>query len=286
MRRIALILLALLPVKAAFADITQAKVTGGAVSGTVENGISMFKGIPFTAPPVGDLRWKAPAPVKPWSGVRKADAFADACMQPPRSQGNTAPVNEDCLYLNVWTPAKSAGEKIPVIVWIHGGGFVGGSTSIGLYDGTGYARKGVVLVSLAYRLGPYGFLAHPELSRESGHGSGTYGILDLIAGLKWVHANIAAFGGDPGNVTIFGHSAGSAAVSFLAASPLSKGLFQKVIAMSGASFGPLVTSEHGGFGMSIPALKTAEASGSAFLAKLGVKNIAEARALSADKIEA
>jgi para-nitrobenzyl esterase len=286
MRRIGLILLALLPVNAAFADITQVKVTGGAISGTAENGISIFKGIPFAAPPVGDLRWKPPAPVKPWSGLRKADAFADACMQAPHSQGNTAPVSEDCLYLNVWTPAKSAGEKIPVIVWIHGGGFVGGSTSIGMYDGEGYARKGVVLVSLAYRLGPYGFMAHPELSRESGHGSGTYGIQDLIAGLKWVKANISAFGGDPGNVTIFGHSAGSAAVSFLAASPLSKGLFQRVIAMSGASFAPLVSSEKGGFGMSIPALATAEATGSAFLSKLGAKDIAEARKLSADTIQA
>ncbi len=285
MRSIALILLALLPVKAALADITQAKITGGTVSGTADEGISIFKGIPFAAPPVGDLRWRAPAPVKPWSGVKKADAFADACMQPPHSQGNTAPVSEDCLYLNVWTPASSAREKLPVIVWIHGGGFVGGSTSIPMYDGTGYARKGVVLVSLAYRLGPYGFMAHPELSRESGHGSGTYGIQDLVVGLQWVRANIHAFGGDPGNVTIFGHSAGSAAVSFLAASPLSKGLFQRVIAMSGASFAPLVTSEHGGVGMSIPSLKTAEATGSAFLSKLGVKTIAEARALSADMIQ-
>jgi para-nitrobenzyl esterase len=285
MRGIALILLVLLPLKAAVADITQVKVTGGALSGTAENGISIFKGIPFAAPPVGDLRWKAPAPVKSWSGLRKADAFANACMQAPHSQGNTAPVSEDCLYLNVWTPAKSASEKLPVIVWIHGGGFVGGSTSIGMYDGGGYARKGVVLVSLAYRLGPYGFMAHPELSRESGHGSGTYGIQDLIAGLKWVRANISAFGGDAHNVTIFGHSAGSAAVSFLAASPLSKGLFQRVIAMSGSSFAPLVSSERGGFGMSIPTLGTAEATGTAFLAKLGVKDIAEARKLSADTIQ-
>jgi para-nitrobenzyl esterase len=285
LRRIALILLAWLPVNAALADITQAKVTGGAVSGITDNGISIFKGIPFAAPPVGELRWKAPAPVEPWSGVRKADAFANACMQPPRSQGNTAPVSEDCLYLNVWTPARSAGEKIPVIVWIHGGGFVGGSTSIGMYDGSGYARKGVVLVSLAYRLGPYGFMAHPELSRESGHGSGTYGIQDLIAGLQWVKANVAAFGGDPGNVTIFGHSAGSAAVSFLAVSPQTKGLFHRVIAMSGASFAPLLSSEQGGFGMSIPTLGMAESTGSALLTQLGAKTLAEARKLSADTIQ-
>lgn len=285
MRSVALVLLALLPLKAALAEITQVKVTGGAVSGTAENGISIFKGIPFAAPPVGALRWKAPAPVKSWPGLRKADGFANACMQAPHSQGNTAPVSEDCLYLNVWTPAQSARDKRPVIVWIHGGGFVGGSTSIGMYDGGGYARKGVILVSLAYRLGPYGFMAHPELSRESGHGSGTYGIQDLIAGLKWVKANISAFGGDPHNVTIFGHSAGSAAVSFLAASPLSKGLFQRVIAMSGSSFAPLSSSERGGFGMSIPTLATAEATGTAFLAKLGVKDIAAARKLSADTIQ-
>ena len=178
MRGIALALLVALSAHAASAEIIQAQVTGGAVSGVAADGMTVFKGIPFAAPPVGDLRWKAPAPVEPWTGVKKADAFADACMQAPNSQGNTAPVSEDCLYLNVWTPAKSANDKIPVIVWIHGGGFVGGSTSISMYDGSGYARKGVILVSLAYRLGPFGFMASPALSRESGHGSGTYGIQD------------------------------------------------------------------------------------------------------------
>jgi para-nitrobenzyl esterase len=285
MRAIALVLLSVLPIHAVQAQVTQAKVTGGAVSGVASDGMTIFKGVPFAAPPVGDLRWKAPAAVTPWSGVKQADGFANACMQAPNSQGNTAPVSEDCLYLNVWTPAKSASEKIPVIVWIHGGGYTGGSTSIPLYDGSGYAKKGVVLVSLAYRLGPYGFMASPELSKESGHGSGTYGILDLIAGLQWVQKNIAAFGGDPKNVTLFGHSAGSGAVNFLAASPLTKGLFHKVIAMSGASFTPLQKSAQGGFGMSIPALQTAEATGSAFLAKLGVKDIAEARKLSADAVQ-
>ena len=286
MRSLIFVLLTLLPVHAAHAQVTRAKVTGGDVSGVAADGISVFKGIPFAAPPVGDLRWKTPAPVKPWSGVKKADTFANACMQPPNSQGNTAPVSEDCLYLNVWTPATAASARLPVIVWVHGGGFTGGSTSISMYDGTGFAKKGVVLVSLAYRLGPFGFMAHPDLSRERAQGSGTYGIQDLIAGLKWVQANIAAFGGDPGKVTIFGHSAGSAAVGFLAATPLSKGLFHRVIAMSGSSFTPLQTSSQGSFGMSIPALKLAETTGSMFLAKLGVKTIAEARALSADAVQA
>jgi para-nitrobenzyl esterase len=286
MRSIALAILAIFCVSAAHAEITAATVTGGAVSGTAQDGISIFKGIPFAAPPVGALRWKAPAPVIPWSGVKQADAFAPACMQAPHSQGNTAPVSEDCLYLNVWTPARAARDKLPVIVWIHGGGYVGGSTSIPLYDGTGYAHKGVVFVSLAYRLGPYGFLAHPELSRESGHGSGAYGIEDLIAGLQWVQKNIAAFGGDPKLVTIFGHSAGSSAVSILAASPRAKGLFERVIAMSGSSFAPLQTSALGASGLSIPSLKLAEDTGTAFLSKLGAPNIAAARKLSADTIQA
>jgi para-nitrobenzyl esterase len=155
-----------------------------------------------------------------------------------------------------------------------------------MYDGSGYAQKGVVMVSLAYRLGPYGFLAHADLSRESGHGSGTYGIQDLIAGLKWVQKNAAAFGGDPHNVTVFGHSAGSSAVSLLAASPLAKGLFQRVIAMSGASFAPLQTTAEGGPGLSIPTLKLAEQNGATFLTRLGAKSIAEARSLSSDAVQA
>ena len=161
MRSIALAVVAVFCVQAAHSEILAARVTGGAVSGTSQDGVSIFRGIPFAAPPLGALRWKAPAPVIPWSDVKQANAFANACMQAPHSQGNTAPVSEDCLYLNVWTPARAAGEKVPVIVWIHGGGYVGGSTSIGMYDGTGYARKGVVLVSLAYRLGPYGFHGAP-----------------------------------------------------------------------------------------------------------------------------
>jgi para-nitrobenzyl esterase len=286
MRRI-LIAIALIGAFAqlAVSQILTAKVTGGEVQGVIAEGISIFKGVPFAAPPVGDLRWKAPAPVQAWTGIKKADAFGPACMQAANSMGNTAPVGEDCLYLNVWTPAKKAGEKIPVIFWIYGGGYSGGSTSIPMYDGMGFAKKGVVLVSVAYRVGPFGFLAHPGLSRESGKGSGTYGLEDMIAGLKWVKANIAQFGGDPANVTIFGHSAGGGAVSMLAASPITKGLFHRVICMSGGSFAPLQTSNQAGAGMGIPALKLAESRGEEFLKKLGAVDIKAARALSADAIQ-
>ncbi len=269
----------------AVSQIQTAKVTGGEVQGVVTEGISIFKGIPFAAPPVGDLRWKEPAPLQAWTGVKKADAFGPACMQAANSQGNTAPVSEDCLYLNVWTPARKPGEKIPVIVWIYGGGFSGGSTSISMYDGMGFAKKGVVLVSVAYRVGPFGFLAHPELSRESGKGSGNYGLEDMIAGLKWVKENIARFGGDPDKVTIFGHSAGGVAVNLLAASPVAKGLFHRVLCMSGGSFGPLRTSNEGGAGMGSPALKLAESTGEAFLKKLGAADIKAARAMSAEAIQ-
>jgi para-nitrobenzyl esterase len=260
-------------------------VTGGEVQGVVTEGISIFKGIPFAAPPVGDLRWNTPAPVQAWTGIKKADAFGPACMQASGAMGNTAPVSEDCLYLNVWTPAKMPGEKIPVIVWIYGGGFSGGSTSTPMYDGMGFAKKGVVLVSVAYRVGPFGFLAHPELSRESGKGSGTYGLADMIEGLKWVKANIAQFGGDPSKVTIFGHSAGGMAVNMLAASPATKGLFHRAICMSGGSFAPLQTANEGGIGLGIPALKLAESTGEAFLKKLGAADIKAARAMSAEEIQ-
>jgi para-nitrobenzyl esterase len=264
---------------------TTVEVTGGTIEGVEQDGIFLYKGIPFATPPVGELRWKSPQPVIPWEGVKKADAFCHACMQASGSMGNTAPVSEDCLYLNVWTPAKKVNEELPVIFWVHGGGYVGGSTSTPMYDGTGFAKKGVILVSVAYRLGPFGFLAHPELSHESGHGSGNYGMLDMIAGLKWVKENIARFGGDPSNVTIFGHSAGGAAISILAASPLTKDLFHRAICMSGGSFTPLQTSKQTGMGLGTPALKFAESLGVEFFKKLGISNIKAARALSAEEIQ-
>ncbi len=264
---------------------TTVEITGGTIEGVEQDGILTYKGIPFAAPPVGDLRWKPPAPVAPWSGVRKADAFCHACMQAPGAMGNTAPVSEDCLYLNVWTPAKKVNEKLPVIYWVRGGGYVGGSTSTPMYDGTGLAKKGVVMVSVAYRLGPFGFLAHPELSRESGNGSGTYGMQDMIAGLKWVKDNIGRFGGNPSNVTIFGHSAGGAAISILAASPASKGLFHRAICMSGGSFTPIQTTNQSGIGLGMPCLKLAESNGEQFLKELGVADIKAARDLSAEDIQ-
>lgn len=264
---------------------TTVQVTGGTIEGVEQDGILTYKGIPFAAPPVGDLRWKAPTPVKSWEGVKKADSFCDACMQAENAMGNTAPVNEDCLYLNVWTPAKKVDENMPVIYWVHGGGYSGGSTSIPMYDGTGFAKKGVVMVAVAYRLGPFGFLAHPELSAESGKGSGAYGIQDMVAGLEWVKENISKFGGDPSNVTIFGHSAGGAAVSLLAATPLAQGLFHRAICMSGGSFTPLMTTNQTGIGLGMPSLKLAESNGEDFFKKLGVADLKAARALSAEDIQ-
>src|SRR5215472_8706488 len=210
--------------------------------------IRVFRGIPYAAPPVGDLRWKAPQAPPRWQGVRQATEFSNACWQmpyPPAAaiyQSKLPPLSEDCLYLNIWTPAKSAKDRLPVMVWIHGGGFTRGSANSRAYDGEALARKGAVIVTVNYRLGIFGFFAHPALSAESGHhASGNYALLDQIAALEWVRKNIAAFGGDSGKVTIFGESAGSWAVNALMASPLAKGLFQRAIGESGGSFSPMRT---------------------------------------------
>jgi para-nitrobenzyl esterase len=262
----------------ALAQIQTVHVTGGELQGVVKDGVASFKGIPFAAPPVGELRWKAPQPVKSWSGVRKADAFGPAPMQNRIASmliGGWSPVSEDCLYLNVWTPATNAEEKLPVMVWIYGGGFMIGMTSQPLYDGTKLAQKGVVLVSVAYRLGPFGFLAHPELSRESGKGSGCYGLQDQVAGLRWVRDNIARFGGDPSRVTIFGESAGGFSVSMLTVVPSARGLFHRVIAESGSALGPGARDY----------LPSAEEAGTKFLSELGATDLKSARALSADQIQ-
>jgi len=256
------------------------KVEEGLLQGTVEEGLQIYKGIPFAAPPVGDLRWKAPQPPVKWDGVKQADKFAKGPIQggnPPSGK------SEDCLYLNIWTPAKSPNEKIPVLVWIYGGGFNFGSTSEAVYTGEKLAKKGVVLVTIAYRVGRLGFLAHPELSSESpNHISGNYGILDMIAGLQWVKKNIAAFGGDPNKVTIFGESAGGIAVSMLSASPLAKGLFHGAISQSGGSFGPPRPTTYPGENMK--RLNDAEINGVDYVKSAGVSTIAEMRKIDADKL--
>jgi para-nitrobenzyl esterase len=271
---LAAILCAAAPVPA---QISTTKVTGGTVEGVVKDGIASFKGIPFAAPPVGDLRWRSPQPAKPWKGVRKADEFAPGPMQDTAfggKLGGPQKISEDCLYLNVWTGARKAGERLPVMVWIFGGGFGIGMTSTPAYDGANLANKGVVLVSVAYRLGPFGFLAHPELSKESGRGSGSYGIQDQIASLKWVKENIAKFGGDPSKVTIFGESAGAKSVGLLMTSPMARGLFHRAISESGGAVAPPVLS-----------LREAEAQGKAYLSMLGADDIKMARALSAEKVQ-
>jgi len=247
--------------------------------------ITAFKGIPFAAPPVGDLRWKAPQPVKPWAGVKKCDAFGPSPMQakPTAFMVYTSeflipekPISEDCLYLNVWTGAKSKAEKRPVFVWIYGGGFTSGGSACPIYDGEALAKKGVIFVSINYRVGVFGFFAHPELTKESnGKASGNYGLLDQIAALQWVKKNIAAFGGDPNRVTIAGQSAGSMSVNALVASPLTKGLIHGAI------------SESGSFTVNNPtlpafSLEIAEAAGVKVADKVGAKSIADLRALSSE----
>jgi para-nitrobenzyl esterase len=262
------------------------RTQAGLVQGSVHDGVTVYLGIPFAAPPLGDLRWRAPQPVASWPGVRHTDKFAPGCMQIPvvnRSLGIEAvPVSEDCLYLNVWTPAKSPRDRLPVMVWIYGGGFSIGATSMAAYNGENLAKKGVVFVSVAYRVGALGFLAHPQLSAEQDGHSGNYGLLDQIAGLQWVKRNIAAFGGNPNRVTIFAESAGGISVSMLAASPVAKGLFQGAISESGGSFAPARSSNEGG--ENVPPLAVAERDGEAFLWKLGASSIAEARKSPADAI--
>lgn len=263
------------------ASAPQVKTASGTVKGKDNGVVRSFLGIPFAAAPVGGLRWKAPVPAAKWSGVRKATEFGAHCLQ-----GNVygdmvfhdAGGSEDCLTLNVWAPSKPASAKLPVMVWIYGGGFVAGSTSEGRQDGTHLAQQGVIVVSMNYRLGVFGFFVHPDLAKESGHNSaGNYGLLDQTLALQWVHDNIAAFGGDPANVTIFGESAGSFSVSAQMASPLAKGLFQKAIGESGAAF-------FSG-GLSFESLAAREEKDvKAVTDKFGAKTLAELRAMPADKL--
>jgi para-nitrobenzyl esterase len=265
-----------------FASISAAapiRVAGGLLEGTVENGLTVYRGIPFAAPPVGDLRWRPPQPAPKWERVKRADKFAPECIQ----GGRGAAMSEDCLYLNVWTPAKSPRDRIPVLVWIYGGGFSGGATSIPTYSGEKLASRGVVLVSIAYRVGALGFLAHPGLSTESEHKvSGNYGLLDMIAGLQWIQRNIAAFGGDPRRVTIFGESAGGIAVSMLCASPLANGLFHGAISESGGSFGPPRPNTLPG--ENLQRLADAERAGESFAIAAGASSPADLRKLAPEQV--
>lgn len=253
------------------AAIEQAHVSGGRVMGAIGNGVASFKGIPFAAPPIGPLRWKPPQPVIPWDGIKRADSFGLPCAQKPGHENQSS---EDCLFLNVWTEAANPAERRPVMVWIHGGGFNWGATRSSTFDGSRFAEQGVVLVSVAYRLGVFGFLAHPQLTRESGKGSGAYGLQDQIAALKWVQQNISQFGGDPARVTIFGESSGGVSVSLLAAAPAARGLFHRAISQSGGAF------NRG----QLPSLNVAEATGQRFLQELGAADVEAARSISVDRL--
>jgi para-nitrobenzyl esterase len=269
---------------------TPVKVTGGAIAGVSgkDPSIIAFKGIPFAAPPVGKLRWREPQPVVSWQGIRKADKFGASCIQnivterKPWTYEFMAhnEVSEDCLSLNVWTGAKSVAERRPVFVYFYGGGLSEGSTRVPVYDGEGLAKKGLVMVTVNYRLGALGWIAHPELSKESGHNaSGNYGLLDQVAALKWIHENITRFGGDPSRVTIAGQSAGSRSVHFLTGTPLAKGLFHRAIAESGSSI-----EGNMGRGVNGRKLADAEADGAKFGAAKGAMSISAMRALSWQKI--
>jgi para-nitrobenzyl esterase len=270
-----------------YIDYQNIKIQSGRVSGKItdDGAVSIFMGVPYAAAPVGDLRWKAPQPVPAWEGVKNCTENPPSAMQnKPQpffcwSQEfliPAEPISEDCLYLNVWTPAKKADEKLPVIVWIHGGGFSGGSGTVPLYDGEAMARKDVVFITINYRLGIFGFLAHPELSAEAENGvSGNYGILDQIFALQWVKENISAFGGNPDCVSIAGQSAGAMSVNALVASPRAKGLFHRAIAQSGGMLGGML-------GM-LQSLEQAEKAGKLLTEKLKT-DIADLRKVAADSL--
>ena len=269
------------------ADLATVKTDDGLVSGVPKDGgVTAYLGIPYAAPPVGDLRWRPPQRASHWNGIRKADHFGTSCMQnevgsrlPWTEEFMTqGPISEDCLYLNVWTTAKNASAKYPVLFWIYGGAFTEGSSSIAVYDGAELAKKGIIVVTANYRVGPLGFLAHPELTKESERGaSGNYGLLDQIAALRWVQKNIAAFGGDPSQVTIVGQSAGAISVAALMRSPLAKGQFARAIAQSGPGlFG------RNSFGAG-DALREREAAGVKYAQALGVQSLDDLRALPAAK---
>lgn len=268
-------------------SVESISVEGGLISGKTDSTglVKIFKGIPFAAPPVGELRWKAPQPVQPWEGIKTCTENPPAPMQNPPVPFFAwseeflipkEPISEDCLYLNIWTAAEKSDEKRPVMVWIYGGGFSSGGNTVPLYDGEDLAKKGIVVVALNYRVGMLGFLAHPELNAENpDQTSGNYGLLDQIAGLEWVKKNIAAFGGDPDNVTIAGQSAGAFSVNALVVSPKAKGLFHKAIAQSGGMF-------NRGSGL-VSGLQGAEERGKQLTDTLGI-SLADLRKIPADSL--
>lgn len=258
-------------------------IQSGSVAGkTLSSGVRAYFGVPYASPPVRENRWREPQPVAPWKGVWNADRKGPECIQVLRPHNinhyfGEEPTSEDCLYLNLWAPPASAGQKLPVMVWIYGGGFTIGSSGMANYDGSAMASKGVIFVNFNYRVGALGFLAHPELTAESGHkASGDYATLDQIAALKWVQSNIEKFGGDPANVTIMGQSAGAASVTYLQVSPLAKGLFHRAVTMSGSAVGarPMGTGN----------LASGEQTGLTFQAALKAKSLDEMRQIPADKI--
>ncbi|MFT4072428.1 MAG: carboxylesterase family protein [Dysgonamonadaceae bacterium] len=269
----------LFSVKAFSGSSLQVSVAGGLIEGLDDSGLRVFKGIPYAAPPVGDLRWKEPQPMKSWTGVRETKLFGPRAMQLPvfgdmnfRSNG----MSEDCLYLNVWTPARSSSEKLPVLVYYYGGGFIAGDGSECRYDGESLARRGIVVVTINYRLGVFGFMSHPELTQESSHhASGNYGLLDQAAALQWVKNNITAFGGDPARITIGGESAGSISVSVQMVSPLTRNLIAGAIGESGSIMG---------MSLSPVSLADGEKEGLKFQSFAGAHSLADLRKMPAEDL--
>jgi para-nitrobenzyl esterase len=286
-----IVLFAAIAYSAAAATVDEVRIESGALKGVIAGGVVAFKGVPYAAPPTGQNRWRAPQPAASWKGVRSASAYASDCMQFP-FPSDAAPLGakpaEDCLYLNVWAPVRRPSGRLPVMVWIYGGGFVNGGSSPAVYDGTHFAESGVVFVSFNYRVGRFGFFAHPALTKEDPNALlGDYCFLDQIAVLQWVRKNVAQFGGDPGNVTLFGESAGGGSVLTMMTTPLARGLFHKAIIESGGGrtgIGPMRRVRE-----SAPNLPSGEEVGIAFAEKAGIKGedaaaLAALRELPAERV--
>jgi len=276
MKAIFLPLLAALTMAATGASAGPVRVDGGLIAGAEKDGVRTWFGVPYAAPPVGQNRWRAPQAVVPWNGVKETTAFSPACRQ--TATWIPKPQSEDCLYLNIWAPRAQKSRKLPVMVWIHGGGYYGGTGSQSNYDGASLTKRGVIVVTINYRLGIFGFFSHPELAAE-GKVDGNQGLLDQVAALKWVRRNIAAFGGDPDRVTIFGESAGGESVAVLTTSPLARGLFQRAIAESGNMAMPIDAREYGWFDKA-----KADADGLAAAKTLNAPHLSDLRKLDTETV--